>query len=120
MTWINSPFRSLDARRLLSLVLIGAFVWSLSSVDWRGGIVHTGGGDALKDFPLALFPPELSPGFLKLGLIASWQTVVHAVAGITLAIIIGLPLGVIASGSLGKPGRVRIRHHPDLRGGRTN
>ena len=47
MTWINSPFRSLDARRLLSLVLIGAFVWSLSSVDWRGGIVHTSGGDAL-------------------------------------------------------------------------
>ena len=108
MTWTNSPFRSLDARRLLSLVLIGAFVWSLSSVDWRGGIVHTGGGDALKDFPLALFPPELSPGFLKLGLIASWQTVVHAVAGITLAIIIGLPLGIIASGSLGKPGRVRM------------
>nr|MBC8280026.1 ABC transporter permease subunit [Chloroflexota bacterium] len=113
MIWTASPkstglVRFLEARRLLTLVLIGAFVWSLSGVDWRGGIVHTGGGDAIKDFSLALFPPELSPGFLKLALIASWQTVVHAVAGITLAVIIGLPLGIIASGSLGTPGRARL------------
>lgn len=110
MIWTGNPkprglARFFEARRLLTLVLIGVFAWSLTGVDWNGGIIHSGGGDSLKNFSLGLFPPELSPSFLKLALIASWQTVVHAVAGITLAIIIGLPLGVVASGSLGNPGR---------------
>ena len=100
--------RFLETRWLLTLVLAGALVWSLAGVDWGGGIVHTGGGGAIKDFSLALFSPELSPGFLKLALAATWQTVVHAVAGITLAVVIGLPLGVAASGALGNPGRSRL------------
>jgi len=113
MIWIEPPrprpvSRFFETRRLLSLILVAALVWSVASVDWTGGIVHSGGGNALKDFFLALFPPDLSPGFLKLALAASWQTVVHAVAGITLALIIGLPLGVLASGSLGNPGRSRL------------
>ncbi len=112
MIWTGNPksnglARLFEARRLLSLVLIGVFLWSLTGVDWNGGIVHSGGGNSIKDFSLGLFPPELSPGFLKLAMIASWQTVVHAVAGITLAIVIGFPLGVVASGSLGNPGRSR-------------
>jgi phosphonate transport system permease protein len=113
MIWTGTPrtkglARLFEARRLLSLILVGAFVWSLTGVGWKDGILHTGGGDAIKDFSLALFPPELSPGFLRLALAASWQTVVHAVAGITLAIIVGVPLGIIASGSLGNPGRTRL------------
>jgi phosphonate transport system permease protein len=47
-----------------------------------------------------LFPPELSPDFLTIALKASWQTVVYAVAGMTLAVIIGFPLGVVASGTV--------------------
>ncbi|MEE8465941.1 MAG: ABC transporter permease subunit [Dehalococcoidia bacterium] len=113
MIWTGTPkarraARLLETRRLLTLILAGAMIWSLTGVDWGGGIVHTGGGDSLKRFFLALFPPELSPGFLKLALAASWQTVVHAVAGITLALAAGLALGVAASGSLGAPGRARL------------
>ena len=104
MIWTGTPrtkglARLFEARRLLSLILVGAFVWSLTGVGWRDGILHTGGGGAIKNFSLALFSPELSPGFLKLALAASWLTVVHAVAGITVAIIVGVPLGIIASGS---------------------
>lgn len=51
-------------------------------------------------FFLALFPPELAPEFLALGLRASWQTLTYAVAGMTLAVAIGFPLGVIASGTV--------------------
>jgi phosphonate transport system permease protein len=47
---------------------------------------------------MALFPPELSPGFLAIALKASWQTVAYAVAGMTLAVTIGFPLGIVASG----------------------
>ena len=113
MIWTGTPktrrpARFLETRWLLTLMLAGALVWSLSGVDWGGGIIHTGGGNALRGFFLALFPPELSPGFLKLALAASWQTVVHAVAGITLALVVGLALGVAASGSLGNPGRSRL------------
>ena len=113
MIWTGNPkIRSLarffEARWFLSIVLVGVFLWSLTGVDWNGSIVHSGGGSSFKDFSLGLFPPELSPGFMKLAIIASWQTVVHAVAGMTLAVIIGLPLGVVASGSLGNPSRSRL------------
>ena len=90
----------LESRRLLTLLLAGIFLWSLSSVDWKGPIVHSGGLAALLDFLSSLFPPDLSPGFLSLALAASWQTLAYAVAGITLAVLIGFPLGVIASGSV--------------------
>jgi phosphonate transport system permease protein len=82
------------------LLLLGAFLWSLTSVDWGGPIVHTGGGRSALRFFLALFPPELSPDFLAIAVKASWQTVVYAVAGMTLAVVIGFPLGVVASGTL--------------------
>jgi phosphonate transport system permease protein len=82
----------------MTLLLAGAFLWSVASVNWGGSIVHSGGGTAARDLFMALFPPELSPQFLRLGLMASWQTVAYAVAGITLALLIGFPLGVIASG----------------------
>lgn len=104
----RGPSRFLETRRLLTLVLAGALVWSLTGVDWGGGIVHTGGVNAIREFFLALFPPELSPGFLRLAIAASWQTVVHAVAGITLAIVVGLPMGIAASGTLGNRGRSRL------------
>ena len=99
----------LDNRRLLSLLLVGALVWSIASVDWRGSIIHTGGGSAFQEFFLALFPPEVSPAFLRIALEASWQTATFAVAALTLAILIGLPLGILASGQVAaSSGRVRL------------
>ena len=50
-------------------------------------------------FLQALFPPDLTPDFLRLGLAATWQTLAYAVAGITLAVLLGLPLGIAAAGS---------------------
>jgi len=91
--------RSFGNRGLLSLVLAVAAIWSLASVDWTGPLLHTGGGSALWDFLLALFSPEVSPDFLALALTAAWQTLAFAVAGITLAVLLGFPLGVIASGA---------------------
>ena len=98
-----------DNRRLLSLLLAVALIWSLASVDWRGPIAHTGGAGTLREFFLALFPPELSPEFLRVGLMAAWQTVTFAVASLTLAVLIGLPLGILASGQvMGSSGHARL------------
>ncbi len=98
----------IDKRCLLTLLLAGAFCWSLASVNWRGSIVHPGGGATALDLLRALFPPELSPEFLRLGLAASWQTVSYAVAGITLAVLMGFPLGVIASGAMASSPRAGL------------
>ena len=74
-------------------------MWSLASLEWRGPLVHTGGPAALVTFLQALFPPDLTPDFLRLGLAATWQTLAYAVAGITLAVLLGFPLGIAAAGS---------------------
>ena len=102
------PLKFLENRHLLTLLLVGALVWSLAVVDWRGPLVHSGGGAAASDFLQALFPPELSTDFLRLCLVASWQTVSYAVAAITVAVAIGFPLGVIASGTAYTQGNLRI------------
>jgi phosphonate transport system permease protein len=97
----------LQSRHLLTFLLMGAFLWSLASVNWGGPIIHTGGGHAALSFLLALFPPDLSLEFLWVGLAASWQTLTYAVAGMSVAILIGFPLGVIASGSVVSSARIR-------------
>ncbi len=93
-------WRLFDNRRLLSLFLGVALVWSLASVDWGSAAVHSGGGGTLREFVLAAFPPELSPAFLRVGLAAAWQTTTFAVAAITIAVVVGLPLGALASGQV--------------------
>ena len=92
--------KSIEGRWLLTLVLLAAVGWSLLSVPWGRDVIHPGGVESAVDILKALFSPELSPSFLLLAIEASWKTVSFAVAGITLAIAIGFPLGVAASGSL--------------------
>ncbi len=94
--------RSLENRGFLTLLLLGAIGWSLYNVGWTDRIVNTGGGSALLDLLRTLFNPELSPSFLEIALEATWITLAYSVAGTTLAIAIGLPLGVLASGALVK------------------
>ena len=85
---------------LLTVALLAAMVWSLTNIDWDAPLVHSGGGTSALRFLLALFPPDLTPEFLAIAIKASWYTIAYAVASITLAVTIGLPLGVIASGTV--------------------
>ncbi len=79
---------------------MAALGWSLTNIDWDSPLVHSGGGTSALRFLLALFPPDLTPEFLAIAVKASWYTIAYAVASITLAVAIGLPLGVIASGTV--------------------
>ena len=92
--------RALESRRVLTLLLLAVFVWSLLNVDWRGGLLHPGGLNAIREFGNALLRPDLSPDLLATAAVESWRTVAYAVAGLTIALVLGLPLGVIASGVL--------------------
>ncbi len=93
----------LESPYFLSLLLLLAVGWSVASVNWGGPLVHTGGGRSALAFLTALFPPDLSPSFLLVCLRASWQTLSMALAGMTVATLIGFPLGILASGALFPP-----------------
>ena len=95
-SWANL----LRGRGLLTLVLVAALLWSVAAVDWTGSLVHPGGLGALAEFFRAAASPELSRGFLGLAVESAWTTVAYAVAGICVAVVLGLTLGVLASGTL--------------------
>jgi phosphonate transport system permease protein len=97
----------MESRRVLTLILISALAWSLLSVDWRGGILHGGGLHALGEIGAALFRPELSQDVLGRLLGAISRTLAYAFAGLSLALAIGFPLGLAASGVLHPAGRHR-------------
>ena len=85
---------------LLTLALLAALGWSLSNIDWDSPLFHSGGGSSALRFLLALFPPDFTPEFLAIAVKACWYTIAYAVAGVTLAVAIGLPLGAISSGTV--------------------
>ncbi|MCI0440638.1 MAG: ABC transporter permease [Chloroflexi bacterium] len=97
-----------ESRKLLTLILVGAVAWSLFSVQWGRDLVHPGGGNAIVQILKALFTLELSPSFLGVAVEAAWKTLSFAVAGITLAVLVGFPLGVVASGVLSRSGKTRL------------
>jgi len=111
-TWTRPRPRAKDSffhgRGFLTLLLAGAFLWSLSAVDWGGSLVHPGGLSALGEIAAAAFTPELSAGFVRLAFESAWTTLAYAVAGICLALALGFPLGVLASGVLARSGATRL------------
>jgi len=100
--------RFTEGRNILTLVLLAAFVWSLTTIPWGEDLIHAGGGQAFVQFVTAALTPELSPTFLQRALLASWQTLAYATASMTLAIAIGFPLGVVASGVLARRAGARL------------
>ena len=89
-------------RGLLTLLLLIAFAWSLTSVNWTGSLVHTGGLSAMGEFFGAAVSPKLSASFVGLTLESAWKTIAYAMAGICVAVALGLPLGVLGSGVLAR------------------
>lgn len=92
----------MESRWLLTVVLGAALLWSLLHVNWTGDVIHPGGLSALKELAAALIHPDLSGAVLWLGVTEGWRTLAYAVAGMTVAMVMGFPLGVAASGVLGR------------------
>lgn len=101
---MNKISHSFDIHKktILTLLLILAFIWSLFSVNWGPELVHKGGKATLIQIFESLFHPEFSSEIINLALIATWRTLSYAVAGMTLAIIIAIFFGILASGVLAK------------------
>lgn len=97
----------MQGRGLLTFILLAAFAWSLSEVRWGSGIIHQGGLSAVGEITTAIFRPDISAGILSDAISATWATVTFAIAGLTLALAIGLPFGVVASGTATRAGWLR-------------
>ena len=59
---------------------------------------------SIADLVVRLFPPDLSPDFLKVALQATLTTAATALVATALASVVALPLGVLASGRLWRTG----------------
>ena len=69
-------------------------------VQWSQDLIHPGGLQALFQFFIALLHPDLSIDTLFLALKGTWTTITYAVTGLCLALVIGIPCGIVASGTL--------------------
>lgn len=87
-------------RAVLSVVLVGAVVWSLVTLDTSAGLLHSRGLDALREILVAAARPDLSLSFLRTVVADAWTTLSFALAGMTVAVAIGVPGAVVASGVL--------------------
>jgi phosphonate ABC transporter permease subunit PhnE len=98
----------LHKRKILSLILLFFFIWSLFSVDWNRDVIHNGGLTTAWQIISALFQPDLSGDILLLAIESSWTTLSYAAAGMSLALVIAFFLGILASGILGgkKTGKI--------------
>lgn len=92
--------RQLGSRSILTFLLFVVFAAALVSAGNPLAIGHAGGADALFEIVTAAFRPDLSPSFLKVVLMASLRTLAYAFAGMSIALLAGIPLGVLASGTL--------------------
>jgi phosphonate ABC transporter permease subunit PhnE len=90
----------LHKRKVLSILLILLFIWSLTSVDWRSELIHKGGAATAGEIFGAILKPDLSSDLLLLALESSWTTLSYAAAGMSLAIVIAFIFGVLGSGVL--------------------
>ena len=92
----------LEGRRSLTLVLASMLALSLLAVPWREGLLHGGGLRAAGDVALAALRPELSWAMAGTVAAAAWRTLAYALAGLSLALVLGVPLGIVASGVLAR------------------
>src|SRR5262249_28699376 len=77
--------------------------WKVVGVDLHALFSAQAAADAWR-FVGGLFPPDLSPAFLRTVFRAAAQTLATAIAATMLSIAIGMPLAVLASGHLWRRG----------------
>jgi phosphonate transport system permease protein len=97
---------SLLTRRRVGLLLASAalaFCWHAAEVR-PGALLDPAAAASVWAFIRGLFPPDLSPDFLRVVLTATLQTIAIAVAGTLLSVGAGLPLGILATPTLWRRG----------------
>lgn len=95
----------LSRRGLLTLLLVGAFGLSLLTPEWS---LHTGGLGAAGEIMTAIVRMDLSPSYLLRVVEAAGVTLAYATTGMTVAVLLGVPAALVASGVLARARPVRL------------
>jgi len=88
---------------VLSVIFVVAISWQVVGVH-LSTVFQPATAAAVWTFLRGLFPPDLSPGFLRTALRALISTVAMAVAGTILSILAAVPLGALATPILWRRG----------------
>jgi phosphonate transport system permease protein len=98
--------RAFLASRRVQLVLVAAFLaWSVAASEVSpAALAAPGALEGLGRLARGLVPPDLSPGFLAVVAAAVGRTIAIGVAGTVLAILLAIPLGLLATPTLFRPG----------------
>lgn len=96
-----------NGRTVWLLVFMVLTTWSAFSIDWSD-LTNDGGATALRSILKAFLTPDLSAELLKKVLQASWTTISYAATSMSVAIFLGLSLGLIASGTLFPHGKLGL------------
>ncbi len=99
------------SRGRFALVLLVIWAGWLCQADPRV-LFSRATGHSVGDLVARLFPPDLSPEFLKVALHASLTTAATALVATALSIVFALPLGVLASGRLWRIGIIADGNTP--------
>lgn len=86
-------------RKKWSIPVLIVIVASILNTEWTG-VLHTGAGSSLQSFGSALIDPDLSSSTLSTVIRACWITVSYAATSLSLAVLFGIPLGLLASGTI--------------------
>lgn len=87
-------------RPLLALLLAAAVAASVIALDPPQGLLDSGGLRVAGDMLTSILHADLSPAFLATVAEATLLTVAYAVAGISVALLLGVPGAVVVSGTL--------------------
>jgi phosphonate transport system permease protein len=102
------PVRARPGRRsALSALLLGAFVISVATLH-DDGIASSGGTAAAGALLRSLLRPDVSPEFLLRVAEATALTAAYAVAGMSVAVLLGLPGALLVSGVLTRRRTARV------------
>ncbi len=114
----NFPPRTLGSRSIFPYVFGGLFLLLLVD-SWRRAEVNPGfffeaqGREHLWQFITGMYPPELSRDFLELMIRPTLETIQISVMGTLIAVLIGFPLGLLATSTFSFQG---ILHETGYRG----
>lgn len=104
-------------RGVLGLLLVAAFAVALMGLGIDTGVLHTGGLSSLRSMLAALGSLDLAPAFLLGTLLpATVVTVAYAVTAMSVALLVGIPGAVLASGVLTRRRWTRLGSVASTRG----
>jgi phosphonate transport system permease protein len=100
--------------RRLQLLLVGAFLaWSVVASDVSpGALVSPEAVQGLGRLLRGMLPPDVTPAFLGAVAVAVGRTLAIAVAGTVLAVLLAVPLGILATPRLFRPGALAAGRGP--------